>query len=73
MDKESRRVHRKNLTSVRHRCTPRYDNEKEHSVVTAIVLIVMLHRWDNSGSDSAEITMCTYSVTAMETSAVGCH
>ena len=30
-----------------------------HISVTAMVVIVMLQRWDSSGSDSAEITMCT--------------
>ena len=45
--------------AVRHQCAQRGDNENEHSVVTAMVLIVMLQRLDNSDSDSAEIMMCT--------------
>ena len=30
-----------------------------HISATAMVVIVMLQRWDSSGSDSAVITMCT--------------
>ena len=58
------RLHRRNPTAVRHRCAQRCDSENEHSVVIAMVLIVMRQRWNSSGSDSAEIMMCTL-VTAL--------
>ena len=35
------RVHRGNPTVVRQRCAQRSDSENEHSVLTAMVLIVM--------------------------------
>ena len=58
-------IHRMNLTANRHKCAHRCDRENEHSIVTTMVLIVMLQRWDGSGSDIALITMCTLGVTAM--------
>ena len=47
-----------------HRCAQRCNSENKHSVVTAMVLIVILERWqwqhwDSSGSAGTEITMCT--------------
>ena len=47
---------------VRHRCAQCCGSEKEHSILTAMVLIVMLQHWqcwDSSGSGNAEIMMCT--------------
>ena len=73
----SRGLHRRNPTAVRHRCAERKraqrcGSKNEHSVVTAMLLIVMLqHRdsdsakttvvmtHDDNNDDSAEITMCT--------------
>ena len=57
-------VHRRNPTVVRHRCAQRCNSENEHSAKTAMMLIVMLQHWqwqrrNNSGSDSADITMYT--------------
>ena len=37
-------VYRRKLTAVRHRCAQLCDSENEHSVVTAMVLIVLLQR-----------------------------
>ena len=58
------RLHRRSPTAVRHRCAQRCDNENEHSAATAKTSTT-LWQWkqaqscDSSGSDSAEVTMCT--------------
>ena len=49
-------LHRRNPTEIRHWCAQCSDSKNEHSTVAAKT---NRQRCDSSGSDSAEITMCT--------------
>ena len=57
-------LHRMNPRAVRHRCAQLCDSEIEHSAVAAKTSTALwqrkrAQRCDSSGTDSAEITMCT--------------